>query len=116
YHPGTLLMLAFLAGGLLQGRAPAEMLSAAGSAARRLAPVLVALVAMLGLSRLMVHSDMIRLLAEAAASTGRAWPLFAPFVGVLGTFVTGAATSSNILFSGFQQSTAAALGLPAALM
>lgn len=116
YHPGTLLMLAFIAGGVLQRRSARQMLAAAAAAARRLLPVLVALVAMLGLSRLMVHSDMIGLLADAAASTGAAWPLFAPFVGVLGTFVTGAATSSNILFAGFQQSTATALGLPAALM
>jgi lactate permease len=43
---------------------------------------------------------------------GPAWPFFAPFIGALGTFVTGSATSSNILFSGFQEATATSLALP----
>jgi lactate permease len=55
---------------------------------------------------------MTQALAEAAAaSAGGAWPFFAPFVGVLGTFVTGSATASNILFTDFQQETALMLGL-----
>jgi lactate permease len=69
---------------------------------------------MLGLARLMVHAGMIDTLAQAAAAgLGPVWPAAAPFVGVLGTFVTGSATASNILFTDFQAATAAALGLPA---
>lgn len=114
YHPGTLLVLGFLVGGLLQGRSGAELAAAAASAARRLPAVVLALLAMLGLARLMVHAGMIDTLAEAAAATlGPVWPLAAPLVGVLGTFVTGSATASNILFTDFQAATAAALGLPA---
>ncbi|HET6519262.1 MAG TPA: L-lactate permease, partial [Geminicoccaceae bacterium] len=79
----------------------------------RLAPVVVALVAMLALSRLMVHAGMIETLAlAAAAALGGAWPLVAPLVGVLGTFVTGSATASNILFTDFQEATARELRLP----
>jgi lactate permease len=60
----------------------------------------------------MVHAGMIEELALLAATTaGAAWPLFAPFVGVLGTFVTGSATASNVLFSDFQLATARTLGL-----
>lgn len=113
YHPGTLLVLGFLLGGILQGRSGGELGSAALKAARRLPLVVVALVAMLGLARLMVHAGMIDTLAIAAAdSLGPVWPLAAPFVGVLGTFVTGSATASNILFTDFQAATATALGLP----
>lgn len=113
YHPGTLLVLGFLVGGLLQGRSGRDLAAAAGKAARRLPPVLVALVAMLGLARLMVHAGMVDTLAEAAAAgLGPVWPLAAPLVGVLGTFVTGSATASNILFTDFQAATATALGLP----
>jgi lactate permease len=43
---------------------------------------------------------------------GAAWPLLSPFVGVLGTFVTGSATASNILFTDFQQATAENLRMP----
>lgn len=113
-HPGTLLLLAFLAGGLLQGRSAAELGAAARGALGKLGAVVVALVAMLALSRLMVHAGMIQALASAAARAGDAWPLLAPLVGVLGTFVTGSATASNILFAEFQEATATALAQPVA--
>jgi lactate permease len=112
YHPGTMLMLAFLLGGTAQRRSTTELGCAALAALRRLVPVAVALVAMLGLSRLMVHGGLVAALAGAAASAGPLWPLVAPAVGVLGTFVTGSATASNILFTEFQAETAAQLDLP----
>lgn len=67
---------------------------------------------MLGVSRVLLHAGMIDALAEAAAgAAGGVWPLLAPFVGILGTFVTGSATASNVLFADFQQATADQLGL-----
>ena len=74
YHPGTMLMTGFILGALLQGRRLHDLLSAAGAAAGRLAPVVVALLAMLAISRLMVHAQMIDTLAEAVARTGPIWP------------------------------------------
>ncbi len=117
YHPGTMLLFGFLAGALWQ-RAPREDVAhAVRSAARQLVPVTLALVAMLGLSRVMVYAGMIDALAvAAAAAAGGLWPLFSPFVGVLGTFVTGSATASNILFTDFQQATAERLGLSVAAL
>lgn len=112
YHPGTMLALGFVAGALIQSPRRRDVVGALGRAGAQLVPVAVALVAMLGLSRLMVHAGMIEELALLAATTaGAAWPLFAPFVGVLGTFVTGSATASNVLFSDFQLATARTLGL-----
>jgi lactate permease len=74
----------------------------------------VALFAVLILARLMVHSGMIGLLAANAADTmGTAFPLAAPAIGALGSFITGSATGSNIIFAEFQVATAAAAGLPA---
>jgi len=113
YHPGTMLMLAFLAGACWQRVAMREIGSAMIKAARQLRTVALALLAMLTLSRLMVHATMIDTLAiTTAAMTGPIWPLAAPFVGVLGTFVTGSATASNILFCDFQNATATNLKLP----
>jgi lactate permease len=114
YHPGTMLFIGFALGAALQ-RAPAQALRGAVSdALGQLLPVTVALTAMLALSRVMVHAGMIDELALAAANlAGPLWPLFAPFVGMLGTFVTGSATASNILFTDFQRATALALELPA---
>ncbi len=112
YHPGTILVLGFLMGGLFQGATKAQLKEALQKALKMLVPVTIALVAMLAISRLMVHGHMIDVLAGAAASTaGQGWPVLAPFVGVLGTFVTGSATASNILFTDFQIATAHQLEL-----
>jgi lactate permease len=115
YHPGSMLLTGFIAGAVLQ-RAPLRQIGGAfADATRRLVPVAVALTAMLLLSRIMVHAGMTGLLAStAAASAGSSWPAIAPFVGMLGTFVTGSATASNILFTEFQRETALAVGLPVA--
>lgn len=117
YHPGTMLFAAFFLGASWQ-RAPfSDLRAAVGQAGRQLGLVTVALIAMLGLSRLMVHAGMITALATAASEiAGGTWPFWAPFVGILGTFVTGSATASNILFIDFQQATAQHLGLPVVTM
>ncbi len=111
-HPGTLLLLSLLIGARLQGVPLRTLGPAFAASARRLLPVTVALLAMLALSRLMLHAGMIAALEQAAVlGLGRAWPLLAPAVGALGSFVTGSATASNVLFTTLQAQTAQALGL-----
>lgn len=113
YQPGTLLLLSFLLGALCQRTSLTLLREAVVAALGQIGGVTVALIAMLGLARIMVYAGMIEILAQTAADTaGPFWPLFAPFVGVLGTFVTGSATASNILFTDLQLSTAQNLGLP----
>lgn len=52
-------------------------------------------------------------MAQATANlAGYSWPLFAPFVGALGAFITGSNTVSNLLFSEFQYGLATQLQLP----
>ncbi len=52
--------------------------------ARTIVPVGVALLAMLGLARVMVHPGMVDAIAVAAAdSVAGGWPLLAPAVGAL---------------------------------
>lgn len=52
-------------------------------------------------------------MAEALSKVGkRAYILISPFIGVLGSFVSGSATISNNLFANLQYDTAFALGLP----
>ena len=112
YHPGTLLFAGLALGALATGRASAIIPALSGALARTV-PVALALLAMLTLSRVMVHGGLISTLAEAAATTGALWPLLAPLIGVLGTFVTGSATASNILFTEFQTGVAGSLAYPA---
>lgn len=115
YHPGTMLWCGLLLGALITGRL-GTILPAASDAVSRAVSVGLALFIMLLLSRLMVQSGMIDALAQAAAQTGPAWAVLAPSVGVLGTFITGSATTSNILFTQLQLSAALALDLPAVIM
>lgn len=115
YHPGTMLWCGLLLGALVTGRL-GTIGPAAGDAGRRAVSVGLALLIMLLLSRLMVQSGMIDALAQAAAQTGPAWAVLAPSVGVLGTFITGSATTSNILFTQLQLSAANALDLPPVIM
>jgi lactate permease len=50
-------------------------------------------------------------LAEAASSfVGEAWPLAAPWVGALGSFVSGSATFSHLMFASLQESVATSVG------
>lgn len=111
HHPGSLMALGLVLAALGTGRG-AVLAPALGAALRRLAPVALALLVMLALARLMLHGGLIARAAEGAAAAGTLWPLLAPLVGVLGTFVSGSATASNILFTEFQAATARALDLP----
>lgn len=116
YHTGTLLLAALLLGALLQRRSLDDLGAAAGTALHRLAIVAVALLMMLCLSRVMVHGGLVAQLGAGAAAAGLLWPLLAPALGALGSFVTGSATASNILLTPFQAAAAADLHLPAARM
>lgn len=111
YHPGVLLALAFLGGGLIQRSSVRSMGHAFVDATLQLRPVFLALVAMVTVAFTMSESGMTEQLALAAAGVGAAWPLLAPAVGALGTFMTGSATASNFLFTEFQDDTAQAAGL-----
>jgi lactate permease len=112
FHPGTMLFAALFVGALAQGRSVGQLANALGTTARQMVAVAAALIVMLGLARLMLHGGLIDSLAFAAADTlGGWWPLIAPLLGALGTFVTGSATASNALFSNLQATTAQAAGL-----
>ncbi len=51
-------------------------------------------------------------LANAAASgVGEAWPLAAPWVGALGSFVSGSATFSHLMFGSLQESVSTSVGV-----
>ena len=51
-------------------------------------------------------------LANAAAeSVGDNWPLAAPLVGALGSFVSGSATFSHLMFGALQESVADSVGV-----
>jgi len=98
----------------------AQVQKAWSLAAKRLAPAAVSLLFAVAMSQVMINSDhnlsgmnamLIMLALAVALVVGRAFPILAPFIGVLGAYIAGSNTVSNILFSGFQYATAKALGI-----
>lgn len=63
-----------------------------------------------------LESMMTVMAGTAATVFGRGWPVVAPFVGVLGTFISGSNTVSNILFSALQYDIASQLGISRILL
>ncbi len=71
--------------------------------------------------RVFIHSDVygtdhasmpMELAAVAADLAGTGWPLMAPLVGALGSFLSGSATFSNLMFAQFQLGAAERAAVP----
>ncbi|MBM3934231.1 MAG: L-lactate permease [SAR202 cluster bacterium] len=72
---------------------------------------------MVMMALVMIDTGMTALLGEAIArTTGQVFPIFSPFIGVLGTFMTGSNTNSNVMFGALQLETGATLGITAVLI
>jgi lactate permease len=69
------------------------------------------IVSMVAMSVVMSHSGMTDVLANGLAQgVGALFPLASPWIGVLGAFMTGSNTNSNVVFAVLQQRTAELLG------
>lgn len=102
-HTGILIFLGAFIGGLIQGACPNKLFSIFAETTLKQWKTAITLVSLVGLSTIMVDSSMIKTIAQALAeATGNLYPLFAPTIGCLGTFITGSDTSSNILFGKLQ--------------
>ena len=70
----------------------------------------IAVIGLVIMSRFMDGTGQTIVLANGIANVlGKVYVVLAPFVGLLGTFMTGSNMSSNILFGGFQMTTATLL-------
>ncbi len=66
---------------------------------------------------IMVESGMTFTLAKGVANVlGAVYPVMAPLVGVLGAFMTGSNTNSNVMFGAFQAQVAKLLGVSTLIM
>lgn len=69
------------------------------------------IVNIVALAKVMGYSGMVASTATLlAAPSGKAYPLLAPGLGAIGTFVTGSDTASNILLGELQRETAKQIG------
>ena len=73
----------------------------------------ISILALVAMASLMTHTGMTQIIARGISETFSAqiYPLFAPFIGTLGAFMTGSNTNSNVVFGALQQETAALLAL-----
>lgn len=109
---GVLLFIGAFAGGLIQGASVTGLLKLLWKTTIQLRKTVITVICLLGFSTIMDSAGMIQILATAlAAGTGTLYPLFAPAIGALGTFLTGSDTSSNILFGKLQSNVAPNIGV-----
>ncbi len=125
YLPGAVFVAVALATVFLHRMKPRRLGDALRAASRATLPMAIALGTAVPMIRVFIRSDvngaglagmpleLARLVAEA---TGAAWPLVAPAVGALGSFVAGSATFSNLMFSAFQSSVATDVGVDPSLV
>lgn len=84
---------------------------------RKMVPVSVGIIFLLITAQILRGSGAIEYIAQGVTRVfGSLYGFAAPFVGILGAFVTSSNTSSNILLGSFQASAAELLGLPAAVI
>ena len=80
-------------------------------------PTSLGIVSMVCFAMIMDHCGMIYLLAEGISRLfGGLYPFFSTWIGLLGAFMTGSNTNSNVVFGVLQQQTAELAGLSAALI
>lgn len=108
---GVLLFFGSMIGGFIQGAKPVELFKLLWKVLKQQKKTIITVCSLIALSSVMDFSGMIGVLGAALAfATGSLYPLFAPTIGCLGTFLTGSDTSSNILFGKLQSSVAHATG------
>lgn len=118
-HPGALIAYAALLTAAVFGRLgyrPPRRALWQGTAEQGV-PTTVTILTLVGVAMVMVYSGMTSLLAAAAAGlSGALFPLVSPFIGLLGTVITGSNTNSNVLFGALQRDAAGLLRLDPVLM
>ena len=120
-HPGTYIFAATMVSMLLLGRQHGwklnDIRALVGSWTRSLPAASVSIVLLAMLALVMVDAGMIATLATGIASVaGGAYPLAAPLIGALGSFMTGSTTSSNALFAALQAQVAELIDVPATIL
>lgn len=109
--PGVLILLAAFLGGSVQGASFGSMAACLRRTAWNLRFTIVTIITVIATAKVMGYAGMTHEIAETAvAATGTAYPLIAAFIGSIGTFITGSATSSCVLFGKLQTDSAMAIG------
>lgn len=109
--PGVLILLAAFIGGKVQGAGAGEMVQVLRRTIINLRFTILTIITVIATAKVMGYAGMTHEIAETAvAATGTTYPAVAAFIGSIGTFITGSATSSCVLFGKLQTDSAQAIG------
>jgi lactate permease len=117
-HAGALLAYVSLAAYVFYRRAghysPGVAARIVKRTVRSAVPSSIGIASMVGFAVAMDHSGMTYVLAGGLSRAAAGlYPLVAPFIGLLGAFMTGSNTNSNVVFAPLQQQAAALLHISA---
>jgi lactate permease len=119
YSPGVIFLIVAAFTVWLHHVPPSKLRPAARETATAVAGSALVLIAAVPIVRVFLNSgvnstgldSMPLALAEAASEmVGSSWPVAAPWVGALGSFVSGSATFSHLMFASLQESVATSVG------
>ena len=125
YLPGTVFIMVAILTYFLHHMSRGGATRATKEAASILLGTALVLAAAVPMARVFINSgfnlsgfdSMPVTLADGMSSlTGNSYPLFAPVVGAIGSFIAGSATVSNMMFSLFQFGVAAKIGVSGAIV
>lgn len=109
--PGVLILLAAFIAGSKQGASFGSMFKLLAKTVNGLKFTMITIIAVIATAKVMGYSGMTNQIADTAvAATGTAYPLIAAFLGSVGTYITGSATSSCVLFGKLQVMASQAIG------
>ena len=108
--PGIWIFLSAILGGIIQKAKLRDFKIVFFATLKQMSETMITMLCVLGCAKIMGYSGMIASISSFAISvTGNFYPFFAPWIGCLGTFVTGSGTSSGVLFGAVQESAAQSL-------
>ena len=109
--PGTLIMTSAIISGFVQGATVSEMLSVLNRTVKTLVPTFITMITIIATARIMGYSGMITSMATTTVeATGTFYPAISPLIGAAGSFITGSATTSGVLFGKLQADSAMVIG------
>lgn len=123
-HPMLILVIAAIFGavsypmrGVCSDSSSELLKAAAKKTAKKCIPMSAGITTIVMMALVMTDSGMTNYFARGVAETfGDFYPFASPFIGALGTFITGSNTNSNVMFGMMQYDTAVALGKSAVLI
>ncbi|GHV50608.1 L-lactate permease [Deltaproteobacteria bacterium] len=110
--PGSMIILATFLGARIQGMAFAKTVSLFAATVFQLRFSIMTVLSIVAFSKVFSYSGMVTDIALVLADiSGSFYPVTAPLIGALGTFLTGSDTSANVLFGSLQKQVAENLSL-----